>query len=121
MPGDETQKAGNGAVGSAEVLERLFAAIQERRDASPEESYTARLFAKGRRKIAQKLGEEAVEAVIETVENRKSGLVAESADVLYYLLVCWAAVGVRPADVWAELVRREGVSGIAERFSRKSG
>ncbi|MBL8672765.1 MAG: phosphoribosyl-ATP diphosphatase [Alphaproteobacteria bacterium] len=121
MPGDEASSQRDCGPETAAVLDRLYAAIQTRRTASPEDSYTARLFAKGRRKIAQKLGEEAVEAVIETVEDRKTGLVGESADLLYHLLVCWAAVGVKPDDVWAELAHREGVSGIAERLSRKAG
>lgn len=105
-----------------ETLTQLEAVVNDRLAAGDAgASYVASLAAKGRGKIAQKLGEEAVEAVIETVEDRKTGLVGESADLLYHLLVCWAAVGVKPDDVWAELAHREGVSGIAERLSRKGG
>ena len=100
------------------ALERLWQVILSRRGADPQTSYTARLFARGRAKIAQKLGEEAVEAVIEGVGENRAALVGESADLLYHLLVLWAAAGVSPADVAAELGRREGKSGIEEKRSR---
>jgi phosphoribosyl-ATP pyrophosphohydrolase len=100
------------------TLDRLWLTIQSRRGADPQSSYTARLFARGRAKIAQKLGEEAVETVIEGVGDNAAALVGESADLLYHLLVLWAAAGVSPADVAAELVRRENSSGIAEKRSR---
>ncbi len=101
-----------------DVLTRLYQAILDRRTADPEQSRTARLLQQGNKKIAQKFGEEAVEAALEGVLGNRDKLVAESADVLYHLLVMWAACGVRPEDVWAELKRREGVSGIAEKQSR---
>jgi phosphoribosyl-ATP pyrophosphohydrolase len=100
------------------ALDRLWRVIQSRRGADPQSSYTARLFSRGRTKIAQKLGEEAVEAVIEGVRDNPSGLVGESADLLYHLLVLWAAAGISPADVAAELMRREGTSGIEEKRAR---
>jgi len=100
------------------VLDRLWQVIQSRRNADPQSSHTARLFARGRAKIAQKLCEEAVEAVIEGVGENSAALIAESADLIYHLLVLWAAAGVSPADVAAELVRREGTSGIEEKRSR---
>jgi len=100
------------------TLDRLWLTIQSRRGADPQSSYTARLFARGRAKIAQKLGEEAVETVIEGVGDNRAALVGESADLLYHLLVLWAAAGVSPADVAAELVRRENISGIAEKRAR---
>ncbi len=100
------------------VLDRLAATVAARRGADPASSYTARLLAAGPAKAAQKLGEEAVEAVIEAVRGDQAGLAAESADLLYHLTVLWAAAGVDPATVWAELERREGVSGIAEKASR---
>jgi len=100
------------------TLDRLWQVILSRRGADPKTSYTARLFARGRIKIAQKLGEEAVEAVIEGVGDNRSALVGESADLLYHLLVLWAATGISPADVAAELARREGTSGIEEKRSR---
>jgi phosphoribosyl-ATP pyrophosphohydrolase len=100
------------------ALDRLWRVIQSRRNADPQTSYTARLFSRGRAKIAQKLGEEAVEAVIEGLGNNPAALAGESADLLYHLLVLWAAAGTSPADVAAELTRREGISGIAERRAR---
>jgi phosphoribosyl-ATP pyrophosphohydrolase len=102
------------------ALDRLWQVIQSRRDADPQTSYTARLFARGRAKIAQKLGEEAVEAVIEGVGDNPAALVGESADLLYHLLVLWAAAGVSPEDVAAELGRRDGKSGITEKRSREN-
>ena len=103
-------------LGSA--LDRLWQVILSRRGADPQSSYTARLFARGRPKIAQKLGEEAVEAVIEGVGDNPAGLIAESADLLYHLLVLWAAAGISPDDVAAELARREGISGLDEKRAR---
>jgi len=100
------------------VLDRLAATVAVRKGADPSSSYTAKLLARGPEKVAQKLGEEAVEAVIEAVRGDNAALAAESADLLYHLMVLWAARGLDPADVWAELERREGTSGIAEKASR---
>jgi phosphoribosyl-ATP pyrophosphohydrolase len=99
-------------------LERLFEVIESRRTADPERSHTARLFARGPDYIAKKLGEEAVETVIEGVHGNSERLAAESADLLYHLLVMWAARGARPAEVWAALEARVGISGIAEKAAR---
>jgi len=104
---------------SDHVLDRLSAAIEARRGADPSASYTAKLFARGRAKIAQKVGEEAVEAVIEGVAGDRRKLAEESADLLYHLLVLWADVGVAPDDVWKILERREGKGGLEEKKSRK--
>ena len=102
-----------------ETLERLWRVIESRRGADPAGSYTAKLLARGNAKVAQKFGEEAVEAVIEGARGARAALVGESADVLYHLLVMWAATGVSPADVAAELGQREGASGISEKKARK--
>ena len=102
-----------------DALARLWRVIDSRRGADPATSYTAKLFARGQAKIAQKLGEEAVEAVIEAVRGNRDALVGESADLLYHLFVVWAAAGLTPADIAAELARREGTSGIAEKKRRK--
>ena len=101
------------------VLDRLYAVIVSRRGGDPATSYTAKLFRQGAAKIAQKLGEEAVEAVIEGVRGDRPRLIGESADVLYHLLTLWAANKVKPNAVWAELARREGLSGLAEKAARK--
>jgi phosphoribosyl-ATP pyrophosphohydrolase len=100
------------------VLEDLYRVILTRRGADPTQSNTAKLFTKGKKKIAQKLGEEAVETLIEGVKGDKDGVIAESADLLYHLLVLWAALDVKPDEVWAALRAREGISGIAEKASR---
>jgi phosphoribosyl-ATP pyrophosphohydrolase len=105
----------------AEALDRLYKAILDRRHADPETSYTARLFHRGRGKIAQKLGEEAVETVIEAMGGDREKLAEESADLLYHLLVLWADAGLKPRDVYNVLAAREGASGIAEKASRKKG
>ncbi len=105
----------------AEALDRLYRAILDRRSADPETSYTAKLFARGRAKIAQKLGEEAVETVIEAMAGDREKLAGESADLLYHLLVLWADAGLRPKDVYDVLAAREGMSGIAEKTARKKG
>ena len=102
----------------AEVLDALFAVIEARKSADPAASYTAKLLAQGREKAAQKLGEEAVEAVIAAVAGDRAGLTRESADLLYHLLVLWAAAGLDPGEVWAELERRKGTSGLAEKAAR---
>ena len=101
------------------VLDRLYVVIDSRKGADPDTSYTARLFSRGRQQIAKKLGEEAVEALIEGIRGDRPKLVGESADLLYHLLTLWAAVGVKPKAVWTELARREGLSGIAEKAARK--
>jgi phosphoribosyl-ATP pyrophosphohydrolase len=99
------------------ILDRLFVTIAARRGGDPTVSYTAKLFSEGRPRIAQKLGEEAVETVIAAM-GEGQGLVGESADLLYHLLVLWADAGVAPAEVWAALEARMGTSGLAEKRSR---
>ena len=102
----------------AGVLDRLFEVVMERRTADPSISHSARLLSRGTAKVAQKFGEEAVECLIEAVSGNSAKLIGESADVLYHLIVLWVDAGLQPADVWAELQRREGTSGIAEKASR---
>jgi len=102
------------------VLDRLFATIESRRGGDASASYTARLLADGRAKIARKTGEEALEVVIAALSEGEESLAAESADLLYHLLVLWAAADVKPQEVWEELARREGVSGLAEKAARSS-
>ncbi len=110
---------GDGAGNDGRTLDGLYSVIKSRRGADPSRSHTARMFLRGPAKIAQKFGEEAVEAVIEGAHNNGKALVLESADALYHLLVLWAACGVKPAQVWKELKRREVRSGVAEKASRK--
>ena len=101
-----------------DTLSRLEATIAARRTASPEESYVARLNAKGLPKIAQKLGEEATETVIAAVSGSNAEVVSESADLLFHLLVLLNARGVSIDHVLAELERREGLSGLEEKANR---
>ena len=100
------------------TLEELAEIVTTRAAASPDESWTARLMAKGPEKCAEKFGEEAVEAIIEAVKGDRERLTSEAADVVYHLLVMLAARDVTLADVEAELDRRAGASGIAEKVSR---
>ena len=100
------------------ALERLSATIFARKSADPESSWTAKLLAKGPEKCAEKFGEEAIEAIIEAVKGDRAKLTAEAADVLYHLLVMLAARDLTLQDVEAELARREGTSGIAEKAAR---
>lgn len=101
-----------------DTLNRLETVIAERRRASADSSYVASLFAKGREKIAQKVGEEATETVIASISGDSAKLTAEAADLLFHLLILLAEGGVTFDDVLAELDRRDGVSGIAEKASR---
>jgi phosphoribosyl-ATP pyrophosphohydrolase len=100
------------------ALDRLAATIQARKEADPESSWTAKLLSKGPEKCAEKFGEEAVEAIIEAVKGDREKLTAEAADVLYHLLVMLAARDVTLDQVLAELARREGTSGLAEKAAR---
>jgi phosphoribosyl-ATP pyrophosphohydrolase len=101
-------------------LDRLAATIAARKGTDPDISWTAKLLAKGPEKCAEKFGEEAVEAIIEAVKGNRDRLTSEAADVLYHLLVMLAACDVAFGDVLAELERRDGTSGIAEKAARKS-
>ena len=103
---------------NAEILDRLFKVVESRKGADANVSYTAKLLAAGTTKIAQKVGEEAVETVIEALADKDGKIAEESADLLYHLLVLWADKGVRPEDVWSVLVDRFGISGIDEKNVR---
>lgn len=102
----------------SDTLARLEATIASRKHADPKASYVASLFAKGRPKIARKLGEEAVEAIVAALAEDKAALTGEAADILFHLMVLLADADVPFADVLAELDRREGVSGHDEKASR---
>ncbi len=100
------------------ILDRLEATIRTRRDSPADSSYTASLFAKGRAKIAQKVGEEAVETVIAACSGDEASIVPEAADLLFHLAVLLADAGLSFDDVHAELERREGVGGLVEKAGR---
>ena len=103
----------------SEILERLFTVIEGRKGGDADTSYTAKLLAGGPKEIGKKISEEAAEVTIAALAEGQDAVTRESADLLYHLLVMWAAMGVRPEDVYAELGKREGTSGIAEKNSRK--
>ena len=106
----------------AMVLDQLWQTVEQRRVAGDiVSSHSARLMARGTAKVAQKFGEEAVECVIEATIGNRAATVLESADVLYHLMVIWVDAGIRPEEVWAELARRQGISGIAEKAARPAG
>lgn len=102
-----------------DTLNRLYTTILSRRGMDPSSSYTASLFSRGRERIAQKLGEEAVEAVIAAIGDQREKLIGEAADLLFHLHVLLADMDIDPAEVMAELDRREGTSGLVEKASRK--
>jgi phosphoribosyl-ATP pyrophosphohydrolase len=104
---------------SEHPIDRLFATIAARKGGDPSASYTAKLLSDGVEKCAKKFGEEAVEAALAGVLGNKDNLAAESADVLYHLLVLWAAAGITPELVYAALRAREGQSGLAEKAARR--
>ena len=101
-----------------DTLSRLAETIATRANADPDSSWTAKLLSKGPEKCAEKFGEEAVEAIIASVKGDTLNLTAEAADVLYHLLVMLQASDVRFESVLAELDRRQGISGIAEKAAR---
>jgi len=100
-------------------IDELYATIVSRRGASVRKSYTAKLLAAGVPQCAKKLGEEGVEAALAAVSGSRKELAAESADVLYHLLVLWAACGVKPKSVYDLLEARRGRSGLSEKRARK--
>jgi phosphoribosyl-ATP pyrophosphohydrolase len=102
----------------SDSLDRLYAAVIAARDLDPATSRTARLFQRGPSKMAKKLAEEAIEVAIDAVSGKTDALIRESADLFYNLAVLWAAAGVRPEDVWAEMDRRERMFGIAEKLPK---
>ena len=103
---------------NAEILDRLFDVVESRKGSDVDASYTAKLSAAGTPKIAQKVGEEAIETVIEALVDKDGKIAEESADLLYHLLVLWADKGVRPEDVWSVIADRFGISGIDDKNAR---
>ena len=100
------------------TLEELFDIVEERANASPDESWTARLLSKGPEKCAEKFGEEAVEAIIEAAKGNKTGLIKESADVIFHLFVLLRSHDIKLSEVMDELTSRQFQSGLAEKAAR---
>ncbi len=101
-------------------VDRLYAAVVAAQDGDPANSRTSRLLRAGRAKMAKKLGEEALEVMIDALDGNRDAVVSESADLLYNLVVLWVASGVDPKDVWREMERRERLFGIAEKMLKPS-
>ncbi len=106
--------------GMTDSVDRLFAAVVAAQGADPASSRTSRLLRSGRAKMAKKLGEEALEVLIDALDGNRDAVVRESADLLYNLVVLWVASGVDPKDVWREMERRERLFGIAEKMLKPS-
>ena len=100
------------------AVEHLFAAVTALRRDDSAQSRTAQLLRSGRAKMAKKLAEEAVEVVIDALQGQSEDVVQHSADLLYNLVVLWVASGVKPADVWDEMLRRERLFGVAEKLPK---
>jgi len=101
-----------------DVLERLADVVESRKGGDPDKSYVARLLAKGDDAILKKIGEEATEVVMASKDGRREAIVGEMADLWFHCLIALAHYGLRPADVLAELSRREGLSGLDEKAAR---
>jgi phosphoribosyl-ATP pyrophosphohydrolase len=103
----------------SDSIDRLHQAVIAARNADPEVSRTAKLLRAGRAKMAKKLAEEAVEVVIDAVDGNTDAVIKESADLIYNLVALWVAAGIEPRQVWAEMERREGLFGIAEKLPKR--
>jgi phosphoribosyl-ATP pyrophosphohydrolase len=104
----------------ATVIERVFSTIQDRAGGDPKSSYVAGLRAKGRGAITAKIGEESTEVVIAALSAGDNEVIHESADLLFHMMVLWSDCGITPDDVFNELSRREGISGLNEKAARDS-
>jgi phosphoribosyl-ATP pyrophosphohydrolase len=104
-----------------DTLNRLAELLEQRKNADPQSSYVAKLYAKGLDSILKKIGEEATETIIAAKNGDKEHLIYETADLWFHTLVMLAQVGLKPQDVLDELARREGLSGIVEKASRLEG
>jgi phosphoribosyl-ATP pyrophosphohydrolase len=116
---DDSSQNASALGASPEVLNRLWTIIDSRKGVDVAVSHSARLLAKGTPQVVQKLGEELIECLIEAMAGNHAGLVTESADVIYHLLVTWVNAGIQPEEVWAELTRREEVSRQSENIPLK--
>ncbi len=101
------------------ILNKLFQTIEDRKGADPKDSYVASLFDQGTAKIAEKIGEEATETVIEVIKGDKEKLAQESADLIFHLMISWSDAGLKPNDIFKVLESREGISGHEEKESRE--
>ncbi len=103
----------------SDILARLAETLEARKSADPQSSYVAKLYAKGMDSILKKVGEEATETILAAKDGDRDQIIYETADLWFHTLVMLAQAGLHPNDVLNELARREGLSGIAEKASRK--
>ncbi|MCF6216306.1 MAG: phosphoribosyl-ATP diphosphatase [Emcibacter sp.] len=103
---------------NAKILSRLSKVIAARKGADASKSYVASLFQKGRKKIAQKVGEEGVELSLAAVMDDREDAISESADLLFHMMILWADMDISPDDIFEKLAKREGISGIDEKNAR---
>ena len=106
---------------TADILSRLAAVLEERKTADPDSSYVASLYARGRDKILEKVGEEAVETILAAKNDDPDQLIYETADLWFHTMVMLAEQNIHPDRVMEELARRFGLSGLAEKASRRRG
>ena len=102
----------------SDILDRLAETLEARKQAAPDSSYVAGLYAKGTDAILKKIGEEATETVMAAKDDQAEKIIYEVADLWFHTLVLLAHKGLKPADVLNELARREGLSGLAEKANR---
>lgn len=119
MTDQDTERHTRCSEDSQDILARLTARLEDRKTAQAADSYVAQLYGKGRSKIAEKLGEEAVELVIAAVSQSDNAVIAEAADVLFHMMVLLAERDLSIADVLAVLAQREGLSGLDEKAARQ--
>ena len=100
------------------IIKTLFKTLNERKSFDKKKSYTAQLL-NNPNLLAKKIGEESTELIIDLVKNNKTGIINESADLLYHLLVSWVSLGIDPEEIWDELSKRTLKSGVEEKQSRK--
>ena len=100
-------------------LEKLFDDLLKKKKFDKENSYTSSLLT-NKNLLGKKIGEESIEVILEYLDNNKNKIIKESADLLYHLVVVWISSNIKPADIWNELQKRKGVSGIDEKKSRSS-
>ena len=100
------------------IIKTLFKTLNERKNFNTDKSYTAQLL-NNPELLAKKIGEESTELIIDLVNKNKTGVINESADLLYHLLVSWVLSGVDPEEIWNELSKRTLKSGVEEKLSRK--
>ncbi len=100
-----------------QIISELFSILTKRKNISVDKSYTSYLI-KNPELLAKKIGEESTELIIDFIKNNKDGVIKESSDLLYHLLVIWISIGIEPEEIWSELSSRKLVSGLQEKINR---